>query len=227
MYTGKHTFLSYWAKIAAHSLSSSSTSSDVYSVWSEFIRSRQQATPIRSCPTCLDPSELSCTLPTWSFSTDPQPGTRACSASILAPNLLSGGSSHIPCSSVTTCGELKLNPHPGSVRPVSPAPCPSQWSTSCLRPYSEAYPTTLATNKTVPSRNSILYGRVFAARSHVSYFSSLSLANTGLAIKGIEFIIILKYTHSFEIALCSSPVCQKRLKNTHNVKLKFISLFSS
>lgn len=146
MYAGKQTFLSYWAKIAAHSLSSSSTSSDVYSVWSEFTQSRQQATPLRSCPTCSDPSELSCTLPTWSFSTDSQPGTRACSASILAPNLLSGGSLHIPCSSVTTCGELKLNPRPGSVQPVSPAPCPSQRSSSCLRPYSEAYPTTLATN---------------------------------------------------------------------------------
>lgn len=56
----------------------------------------------------------------------------------------------------------------------------------------------------------------------MSYFSSLSLANTGPVIKGIAFIIILKYTHSFGIALPRSV--KKRLKCTQKFIFSFFSL---
>lgn len=102
-------------------LFSSSTSSDVYSVWSEFTRSRHQAdAPHCPAPPAQKLQKCAHTL-TWSSSTDPKPGTQAFSASVLAPNLLSGGSSHIPCSSVTKRGDL-LNPCPGSVQIPLPAP---------------------------------------------------------------------------------------------------------
>lgn len=102
---------------------------------------------------------------TGSFSTDLKLGTWVFSASILAPDLLSEGSTHKPCSSVTKC-DLNRAPLPQLL-------VPSQYCRSRPRPSSGASPTTVATDKMTPSRNAIPCGRVFAARSHdVSYFSS-------------------------------------------------------
>lgn len=118
---------------------------------------------------------------------------------------------------------LKLNPCPGSVQ----IPLPALYSLTVIQFMPEAPLWGIPNNPGHKQNNSFqefypVWPRFCCQVSWLSYFSSLSLANTGPAIKGIAFIIILKYTHSFEIALPRSV--KKRLKCTHKFIFSFFSL---
>lgn len=103
--------------------------------------------PSPSCPTCSEPSGLACVL--WpEASALIQSQRRAFSASILAPNLHSEGSSHIPCSSETKCDDLSGTPVLALSKCLSSLP----YSLRVTRFLPEALPNSPG-HRIIPSRN--------------------------------------------------------------------------
>lgn len=176
MFTGKTYVPFLVAKIAANSCVPHPLA-QMFSVWTEFTGAGTRLTPAHPATPAGNPQD-------WHAHSESELRHWA-KAGIVAQNLLSEGSSHTPCSSAIQCGDLhwtpvqihlpnSLFPHSNPVHAWGPALRHPQQPWPQSNSFQESYPVW-------PS-----------SRCQVSwcvYFSSLSLAHPGPAIKGRE----LKY----------------------------------